>query len=93
MKKKIFISSIFLSSTLIFSSCGNKDKDANENGSNANKDVKAFCECVEKPTKECEAEMEKLEGEFQKDPNLFKEFAKLAKESCPSAAKYIERMK
>lgn len=77
MKKSVLSIALF---SLLLVSCG------------GNSDVKAFCECVANPTKECEAEMEKLEEEFKKDEDRYKKFAEEARKQCPDAEKYIKRM-
>jgi len=58
----------------------------------SNPDARAFCDCVNNPTPECERYMEKLEEEFQKDKKRYKAFAKGAREECPDAEEYISRM-
>ena len=72
--------------TVLFISCGNEDDGTSSN------DVQSFCDCVKNPTKECEAEMEKLEEEFKKDEARYKKFSEEAMKSCPDAEKYIKRM-
>ena len=61
-------------------------------GDDGSNDVQAFCDCVKNPTKECEAEMEKLEEEFKKDEARYNKFSEEAMKSCPDAEKYIKRM-
>lgn len=72
---------LLLASPLLFS-CGNQ----------SSSDVKAFCDCVQNPTPECESNMEKLEEEFKKDKVRYEKFAEAAREICPDAEKYISRM-